>query len=90
MKKIKVKCASVIITLAVMALIRTDAGPALWQAALVGLLFYEINNAVIEAVCSEIRRYRRKKQRIFEKYNLKRWAEVDFNELQHGKYIEIA
>ena len=78
------------LTLAVMALIRTDAGPALWQAALVGLMFYEINNAVIEAVCSEIRRYRRKKQRIFEKYNLKRWAEVDFNELQHGKYIEIA
>lgn len=86
----KRKILAALITIVIMALIRTDAGPALWQAALVGLMFYEINNAVIEAVCSEIRRYRRKKQRIFEKYNLKRWAEVDFNELQHGKYIEIA
>ena len=86
----KRKILAALITILIMALIRTDAGPALWQAALVGLMFYEINNAVIEAVCSEIRRYRRKKQRIFEKYNLKRWAEVDFNELQHGKYIEIA
>jgi diacylglycerol kinase len=77
------------LTLAVMALIRTDAGPALWQAALVSLMFYEINNAVIEAVCSEIRRHRRKKQRIFEKYNLKRWAEVDFVEHAYGRYIEI-
>ena len=86
----KRKILAALITIVIMALIRTDAGPALWQVALVGLMFYEINNAVIEAVCSEIRRYRRKKQRIFEKYNLKRWAEVDFNELQHGKYIEIA
>ena len=86
----KRKILAALITIVIMALIRTDAGPALWQAALVGLMFYEINNAVVEAVCSEIRRYRRKKQRIFEKYNLKRWAEVDFNELQHGKYIEIA
>ena len=86
----KRKILAALITIVIMALIRTDAGPALWQAAFVGLMFYEINNAVIEAVCSEIRRYRRKKQRIFEKYNLKRWAEVDFNELQHGKYIEIA
>ena len=69
----KRKILAALITIVIMALIRT-----------------EINNAVIEAVCSEIRRYRRKKQRIFEKYNLKRWAEVDFNELQHGKYIEIA
>lgn len=86
----KRKILAALITIVIMALIRTDAGSALWQAALVSLMFYEINNAVIEAVCSEIRRYRRKKQRIFEKYNLKRWAEVDFNELQHGKYIEIA
>lgn len=77
-------------TLVVMALIRPDANPVLWQAALVTMMFYGINSWMIEAICGEIRRYRRKRRQLFDKYNLKRWAEVDFVEHAHGRYIEIS
>ena len=78
------------VTLAVMALIRTNASPALWQISLVTMMFYGINCLIVEAITDEIRRSKRRKEMIRDKYNLRRWAEIDFNELQHGKYIEIA
>lgn len=90
MKKEIKKMFSAAVTLTVMALIRTNASPALWQISLVTMMFYGINCLIIEAVTDEIRRAKRRKEMIRDKYNLRRWAEIDFNELQHGKYIEIA
>lgn len=73
------------LTLAVMALIRTDANPALWQVGLVALMFYGINCLIIEAAVDEIRRSRRRKSRELELKSIRRWAEEDFG----GRYIEI-
>lgn len=81
---------SAVITIGVMALIRTNASPALWQVSLVTMMFYGINCLIIDAVMEEVRRSKRRKEMIRDKYNLRRWAEIDFNELVHGKYIEIA
>ena len=50
MKKEVKKIISAAVTLAVMALIRTDASPALWQVSLVALMFYGINCLIIDAV----------------------------------------
>ena len=56
----KFKLVSAAMTLIVMALIRTDASPALWQVSLVALMFYGINCLIIEAAVDEIRRSRRR------------------------------
>lgn len=76
---------SAVITIGVMALIRTDANPALWQVSLVALMFYGINCLIIDAVTDEIRRSRRRKSRELELKSIRRWAEEDFG----GRYIEI-
>lgn len=76
---------SAVITIGVMALIRTDASPALWQVSLVALMFYGINCLIIEAAVDEIRRSRRRKSRELELKSIRRWAEEDFG----GRYIEI-
>jgi len=73
------------LTLAVMALIRTDVNPALWQAGLVTMMFYFVNLAVIDAVIEEVKRSRRRKNRELELKSIRRWAEEDFG----GRYIEI-
>ena len=73
------------VTLAVMALIRTDASPALWQVSMVALMFYGINCLIIEAVMEEVRRSKRRKSRELELKSIRRWAEEDFG----GRYIEI-
>ena len=85
MKKEVKKMFSAAVTLAVMALIRTDASPALWQVSLVALMFYGINCLIIEAAVDEIRRSRRRKSRELELKSIRRWAEEDFG----GRYIEI-
>ena len=76
---------SAVITIGVIALIRTDASPALWQVSLVALMFYGINCLIIDAVTDEIRRSRRRKSRELELKSIRRWAEEDFG----GRYIEI-
>jgi len=73
------------LTLAVMALIRTDANPALWQVGLVTLMFYFVNLAVIDAVIEEVKRSRRRKIKQIELQSIRRWAKEDFS----GRYIEI-
>ena len=73
------------LTLAVMALIRADANPALWQAGLVTLMFYFVNLAVIDAVIEEVKRSRRRKIKQIELQSIRRWAKEDFG----GRYIEF-
>ena len=73
------------LTLAVMALIRTDVSPALWQVGLVTLMFYFVNLAVIDAVIEEVKRSRRRKIKQIELQSIRRWAKEDFG----GRYIEI-
>ena len=85
MKKEVKKMFSAAVTLAVMALIRTDASSALWQVSLVTMMFYGINCLIIEAAVDEIRRSRRRKSRELELKSIRRWAEEDFG----GRYIEI-
>ena len=82
MKK-KIMAAS--LTLAVMALIRTDVNPALWQVGLVTLMFYFVNLAVIDAVIEEVKRSRRRKIKQIELQSIRRWAKEDFG----GRYIEF-
>ena len=73
------------LTLAVMALIRTDASPALWQVSLVALMFYGINCLIIDAVIEEVKRSKRRKIKQIELRSIRRWAKEDFG----GRYIEF-
>jgi hypothetical protein len=73
------------LTLAVMALIRTDASPVMWQVGLVTLMFYFVNLAVIDAAIEEVKRSRRRKIKQIELQSIRRWAKEDFG----GRYIEI-
>ena len=85
----KRKILAAVITIGVMALIRTDANPALWQVALVTLMFYGINCAVIEAITEELQRTKKRRCRRIETRNIHRWAEVDFSVFAPGGGMEI-
>ena len=78
-KETIVKLAAAVPALFFMALLRTDADPALWQAALVSIMFYCVNRAVIDITAKEIRMNRRREIRKLEMQDIRRWAEEDFS-----------
>lgn len=49
-KRLKDKAAAALITIAFMALIRTNAGPSLWQVAMIGIALYEFTQYAIRTV----------------------------------------
>ena len=60
------KLVSAAMTLIVMALIRTDADPTLWQAGLVTLMFLEIES----------------RSELHEKFGMQKWIETDFRAME--------
>lgn len=49
-KRLKDKAAAALITIAFMALIRTNAGPSLWQVTMIGIALYEFAQYAIRTV----------------------------------------
>jgi hypothetical protein len=49
-KRLKDKAAAALITIAFMALIRTNAGPSLWQVTMIGITLYEFTQYAIRTV----------------------------------------
>lgn len=67
------------ITVLLMALIRTDADPELWQAALIILGLYESVAMTIQIAQKEVRKNRRNKIIRIRQQDARRWAEEWFN-----------
>lgn len=73
---------SAALTVMFMALIRTDADPKLWQAALITVGIYESIVMAIQIAQREARRNRRNKIIRIRQQDAKRWAEEWFNPLR--------
>ena len=76
------KLVSAAVTLLVMALIRTDADPALWQAGLVTLMFYEINLRIVRIAWHAIKLEIESRSELHEKFGMQKWKAMDFRAME--------
>ena len=76
------KLVSAAMTLIVMALIRTDADPALWQAGLVTLMFYEINLRIVRIAWHAIKLEIESRSELHEKFGMQKWKAMDFRAME--------
>ena len=76
------KLVSAAMTLLVMALIRTDADPTLWQAGLVTLMFYEINLRIVRIAWHAITLEIESRSELQEKYGMQKWKAMDFRSME--------
>ena len=79
------KLVSAAMTLLVMALIRTDADPALWQAGLVTLMFYEINLRIVRIAWHAIRLEIESRSELHEKFGMQKWKAMDFRAMEGSR-----
>lgn len=80
--KYRFKLVSAAMTLLVMALIRTDADPALWQAGLVTLMFYEINLRIVRIAWHAIKLEMESRSELHEKFGMQKWKAMDFRAME--------
>ena len=76
------KLVSAAMTLIVMALIRTDADPTLWQAGLVTLMFYEINLRIVRIAWHAITLEMESRSELHEKFGMQKWKAMDFRAME--------
>ena len=79
------KLVSAAMTLIVMALIRTDADPALWQAGLVTLMFYEINLRIVRIAWHAIKLEIESRSELHEKFGMQKWKAMDFRAMEGSR-----
>jgi hypothetical protein len=78
-KETIVKLAAAAPALIFMALLRTDADPALWQAGLIAIMLYCLNYAALITAAKDARMARKRKNRELGERDIRRWAEEDFS-----------
>ncbi len=82
-KKLRDKGIAALITIAFMALIRTNAAPSLWQVTMIGIALYEFTQYAVRtvrqqrkaALIMENNRQRRIEGKRIENQRFRRWAE---------------